>query len=37
LLSLGNDLPNGLVPHRGNMHDFLLEMALLDSSGWLLR
>jgi hypothetical protein len=36
LLSLGNDLPNGLVPHSGNMHDFLLELALLDCSGWLL-
>jgi hypothetical protein len=36
LLSLGNDSPNGLVPHSGNMHDFLLELALLDSSGWLL-
>jgi hypothetical protein len=33
---LGNDLPNGLVPHNGNMHDFLLELALLDCSGWLL-
>jgi hypothetical protein len=21
---LGNDLPNGLVPHSGNMHDLLL-------------
>jgi hypothetical protein len=36
LLSLGNDSPNGLVPHSGNMHDFLLELALLDCSGWLL-
>jgi hypothetical protein len=36
LLSLGNDSPNGLVHHSGNMHDFLLELALLDSSGWLL-
>jgi hypothetical protein len=36
LLSLGNDSPSGLVPHSGNMHDFLLELALLDCSGWLL-
>jgi hypothetical protein len=36
VLSLGNDSPNGLVPHSGNMHDFLLELALLDCSGWLL-
>jgi hypothetical protein len=36
LLSLGNDSPNGLVPHSGNMHDFLLELELLDCSGWLL-
>jgi hypothetical protein len=28
--------PNGLVHHSGNMHDFLLELALLDCSGWLL-
>jgi hypothetical protein len=27
---------NGLVPHSGNMHDFLLGLALLDCSGWLL-
>jgi hypothetical protein len=36
LLSLGNDSPNGLVPHSGNMHDFLLALALLGCSGWLL-
>jgi hypothetical protein len=36
LLSLGNDSPNGLVPHSGNMHDFLLELAPLDCSSWLL-
>jgi hypothetical protein len=36
LLSLGNDSPNGLVPHSGNMHDFLLALALLDCSVWLL-
>ena len=33
---MGNDLPNGLVPHSGNMHDFLLALALLGCSGWLL-
>jgi hypothetical protein len=33
---LGNGLPNGLVPHSGNMHDFLPELAPLDCSGWLL-
>ena len=33
---MGNDSPSGLVHHSGNMHDFLLEMALLDCSGWLL-
>ena len=33
---MGNDLPNGLVTHRGNMHNFLLELALLDCSSWLL-
>jgi hypothetical protein len=37
LLSLGNDWPNDLVPHCGNMHDFLLTLVLLDCSGWLLR
>jgi hypothetical protein len=36
LLSLGNGSPNGRVHHSGNMHDFLLELALLDCSGWLL-
>jgi hypothetical protein len=36
LLSLGNDSPNGLVPHSGNMHDFLLALVLLGCSGWLL-
>ena len=36
LLSLGNDSPSGLVPHSGNMHDFLLALALLGYSGWLL-
>jgi hypothetical protein len=33
---LGNDSPNGLVPHSGNMHNFLLALALLGCSGWLL-
>jgi hypothetical protein len=33
---LGNDSPNGLVPHNGNMHDFLLALVLLGCSGWLL-
>ena len=33
---MGNDSPSGLVPHSGNMHDFLLELSLLDYSGWLL-
>jgi hypothetical protein len=33
---LGNDSPSGLVPHSGNMHDFLLALALLGYSGWLL-
>jgi hypothetical protein len=36
LLSLGNDSPNGLVPHSGNMHDFLLALELLGCSCWLL-
>jgi hypothetical protein len=36
MLSLGNDSPNGLVPHSGNTHDFLLALALLGCSGWLL-
>jgi hypothetical protein len=33
---LGNDSPNGLVPHSGNMHDLLLVLELLGCSGWLL-
>jgi hypothetical protein len=36
LLSLDNDSPSGHVPHSGNMHDFLLALALLGCSGWLL-
>jgi hypothetical protein len=34
---LGNDSPNGLVPHSENTHDFLLALVLLGCSGWLLR
>jgi hypothetical protein len=33
---LGNGSPNGLVPHSGSMHDFLLALALLGCSGWFL-
>ena len=33
---MGNDSPNGLVPHSGNMHDLLLALTLLGCSGWLL-
>jgi hypothetical protein len=33
---LGSDSPNGLVHHSRNLHDFLLELAMLDCSGWLL-
>ena len=33
---MGNDSPNGLVPHSGNMHDFLLAMTLLGCASWLL-
>jgi hypothetical protein len=36
LLSLGNDSPNGLVPHSGNIHSLLLALALSSCSGWLL-
>jgi hypothetical protein len=36
LLSLGNDSPNGLIRHSGNMHDLLLALELLGCSGWLL-
>ena len=36
LLSLGNDSPNGLVPHSGNMHGLLLVLKMLGCSGWLL-
>jgi hypothetical protein len=36
LLSLGNDSPNGLVPHNGNMRDLLLAPELLGCSGLLL-
>jgi hypothetical protein len=34
--SLGNDPPNDLVPHSGNMHDLLLALELLGCSGWFL-
>ena len=34
--SLGNDPPSDLVPHSGNIHVLLLELALPDCSGWLL-
>jgi hypothetical protein len=33
---LGNDSPSDLVPHSGNMHDFLLALTLLGCSSWLL-
>jgi hypothetical protein len=33
---LGNDSPNGLVPHSRNTHDFLPALALLGCSSWLL-
>jgi hypothetical protein len=33
---LVNDSRNGLVHHSGNVHNFLLELALLDCSSWLL-
>jgi hypothetical protein len=33
---LGNDSPNGLVPHSGNMHGLLLALELLGCSSWLL-
>jgi hypothetical protein len=36
LLSLGNDSPNGLVPHSGNMGGLLLALELLGCCGWLL-
>jgi hypothetical protein len=36
LLSLGNDLPSGLVPHNENIRDLLLALELLGCSGWLL-
>jgi hypothetical protein len=36
LLTLGNDSPNGLVPHSGNTHGLLLALELLGCSGWLL-
>jgi hypothetical protein len=33
---LGNDSSSGLVPYSGNTHNFLLALALLGCSGWLL-
>jgi hypothetical protein len=33
---LGNDSPNALVPHNGNMCGLLLALELLGGSGWLL-
>jgi hypothetical protein len=33
---LGNDSPNGLVAHSGNMHGLLLALELLGCSTWLL-
>jgi hypothetical protein len=33
---LGNDSPNDLVPHSGNIHNLLLTLELLGCSGWLL-
>jgi hypothetical protein len=36
LLSLGNDLPSGLVSHSGSKHDLLLVQELLGCFGWLL-
>jgi hypothetical protein len=30
---LGSDSPSGLVPHNGNMHDFLLALELLGCWG----
>jgi hypothetical protein len=36
LLSLGNALPSGLVPHNGNILGLLLALALSGCSSWLL-
>jgi hypothetical protein len=33
LLSLGNDLPSGLVPHNGNIRGLLLALELLGCWG----
>jgi hypothetical protein len=33
---LGSASSSGLVPHNGNMHDFLLALELCGYSGWLL-
>jgi hypothetical protein len=36
LLSSGNALPSGLVPHSGNILDLLLALTLSCCSSWLL-
>jgi hypothetical protein len=36
LLSLGNDLYSGLVPHNGNICGLLLALEMLGCSSWLL-
>jgi hypothetical protein len=36
LLSLGNESPNDLVPHNGNISSLLLALELLGCSDWLL-
>jgi hypothetical protein len=36
LLSLGNVMPSGLVPHSGNIHGLLVALELLGCSDWLL-
>jgi hypothetical protein len=36
LFSLGNELPSGLVPQSGNIHDLLLALELSGCSDWWL-
>jgi hypothetical protein len=36
LLSSGNELPSGLIPHYGNVHNLLLALGVSGCSGWLL-
>jgi hypothetical protein len=36
LSSWGNDSPNSLFPHNGNMHNLLLALELFGCYGWLL-